>query len=188
METLKISNLPNIIDYSIFRGPCTFKRELPNLFLFISIPCNTLYRNDLQKSKCLWGTAPEPGLRINELLYKRGYSTWKKLVRLKKLQCFLFFEILTCLTSPMHHHQSASIRIWDMPSFFVATNWSVRIYRVGAQMCCVSWKLNLSEKIPILKYCLTASYSKCIIWVHSTITLPQKIKIWTPHLHLFVLV
>ena len=40
-------------------------------------------------------------------------------------------------------------------------------------MCYVSWKLNLSGKIQILKYWLTASYSKCIIWGHSIITLPQ---------------
>ena len=70
-------------------------------------------------------------------------------------------------------HQSAGIRIWDMPPFFVATNWSVRIYRVSAQMCYVSLKLNLSGKIEVLKYWLTDTYSKCIIWGHSIITLLQ---------------
>ena len=40
-------------------------------------------------------------------------------------------------------------------------------------MCNASWKLNLSEKIQILKYWLTANYSKYNIWVYSIITLPQ---------------
>ena len=70
-------------------------------------------------------------------------------------------------------HHSAGIRIWDIPPFFVATNWSVRIYRVSAQMCYVSLKLNLSGKIQVLKYWLTDTYSKCIIWGHSIITLLQ---------------
>ena len=104
------------------------------------------------------------------------YSAWKRLVRLMKLQCFLLFEILTYLTSHMYHYQSAGIRIRDVAPFFVATNWSVRIDRVGAQMYYVSWKLNFSGKSQIFKYWLPASYSKCIIWGHSIIMLPQNNK------------
>ena len=96
---------------------------------------------------------------------RRGYSIWKKLVRLAKFQCFLLFEILTCFTSCMYHYQSAGIRIRDMPRFF-PLNWSVRLYRVGAQMCFANSTLNLSGKIQILKCWLTVNYSKYIISGH----------------------
>ena len=104
------------------------------------------------------------------ILSRCRYRTWKKLVILAKLQCFLLFEILICLTSHITAQVSGSETFL---LFFVATNWSVRIYRVSAQMCYVSLKLNLSGKIQVLKYWLTDTYSKCIIWGHSIITLLQ---------------
>ena len=126
------------------------------------------------------------------LIYSRKKNLFKRIYKLREskssqariqhlkevshtdeMQCFLLFEILTCLTSYMYHYQSAGIRIRNMAPFLVATNWSVRIYRVGAQICYVSWKLNLCRKIQILNYWLTANYSKCITWGHSIITLPQ---------------
>ena len=70
----------------------------------------------------------------------------------------------------MYHYQSSGVWILDL-QFFVATHQSVKINRVCAQMCYVSWKLNLKGKIQTLKYWRTANYSKYIIWWHSIITL-----------------
>ena len=124
-------------------------------------------------------------------IIRHGYSIWKKLVRLKKLYCFLLFQIQTCLTSHIHYYQSSGVRILNLPPIFCcysSINQSVNqyiyiyiyIYRVGAQMSYVSWKLNLCGKIQILKYWLTPNYSKCIIWGHSIVLLQNNQNLETP--------
>ena len=64
----------------------------------------------------------------------------------------------------------------------------MEIYRVDAPISYVSWKLNLSGKIQILKYWLAANYSKCIIWGNSIIMLLQNNQNLDFPLHLFVVV
>ena len=83
----------------------------------------------------------------------------------EKLQCFFLFQILTCLTSHMYRYQSSGVRIRDMAPIFCC----YLLLNKNKQCGCS----NVLRKIQILKCWLTANYSKCIIWGHSIITLPQ---------------
>ena len=78
-----------------------------------------------------------------------------------------FYFIQGCLTSHMYHYQSTGgVRILDMPLGFFCYS-SVKINTHGwcsnVLRQLKSWKLDLSGKIQILKYWLTANDSICII-------------------------
>ena len=128
-------------------------------------------------------------------IIRHGYSIWKKLVRLKKLYCFLLFQIQTCLTSHIHYYQSSGVRILNLPPIF----------------CCYS---SINQYIYIYIYVYTEWVLKCPMSVENWISVERfkssntgllpitpnasfgdiqlcycKItKIWRPHLHLFALV
>ena len=63
---------------------------------FATIALLILYTKCIQTFVQMWYT----------FSIRRGYSIWKKFVRLTKLQCFLLFQILKCLTSHMYHYRS----------------------------------------------------------------------------------